>query len=413
LLAYVVAPAAEGAELPPALRAYLRAHLPVYMIPSAFVVLDRLPLTPTGKIDRKALPAPQEGAAPQALHRPRSVTEQELLTIWRSVLGTETIDLFDNFFELGGHSLMAVRMMAQIGKVYDTTLPLQALFRYPTVAELAAHVDERTPERAWSTLVALQPEGDRAPLFCVPGDGGNVFYFHSLARALGRDQPVYGLESLGLDGKAAPHTTVEAAAAYHIDRIKECWPEGPYHLAGHSFGGLIAFEMAQQLRRAGDAVATLVVLDTLPPSMPLPTASEAELVVTFEQLFAEEYGAQATLTAAAMAPLSPEERLSALTHALERIGALPMGAGTGHVRTIFEVFRLNTQTVYRPEHPVYLPFDLILAEEAPETERAAMAAGWAELEPVRVHVVPGSHTTMTYPPHVIALAERLSACLGG
>ncbi|MCB9528213.1 MAG: amino acid adenylation domain-containing protein [Myxococcales bacterium] len=413
LVAYVVAPTAEQGALSPALRAHLRDHLPVYMIPSAFVVLERLPLTPTGKIDRKALPAPEESAAPPTLHRPRSATEQGILTIWRRVLGSEAIDIFDNFFELGGHSLLAVRLMAQIGEAYDTALPLQALFRYPTVAELAAHVDERTPERAWSTLVALQPRGERAPLFCVPGDGGNVFYFHPLARALGPDRPVYGLESLGLDGKAAPHPTVEAAAAWHIAQIKARWPRGPYHLAGHSFGGLVAFEMAQQLWRAGETVATLAVLDTLPPSMPLPRASEAELVVTFERLFAEEYGAEATLTVETMAPLSPEARLVSLTRALERIGALPMGAGTRHVRTIFEVFRLNTRTVYRPRDPVRLPFDLFLAAEAPETERAAMVAGWAELGAVRAQVVPGSHTTMTYAPHVSALAERLKACLGG
>ncbi|MCB9541080.1 MAG: hypothetical protein H6703_01360 [Myxococcales bacterium] len=176
---------------------------------------------------------------------------------------------------------------------------------------------------------------------------------------------------------------------------------------------MVAFEMAQQLCRAGDAVATLAVLDTLPPSMPLPRASEAELVVTFERLFAEEYGAEATLTVEAMAPLSPEARLVSLTRALERIGALPMGAGTRHVRTIFEVFRLNTRTVYRPRDPVRLPLDLLLAAEAPETERAAMVAGWAELGAVRAQVVPGSHTTMTYAPHVSALAERLKACLGG
>lgn len=412
LVAYVVAPDADRGELPVALRMFLREHLPVYMIPSAFVALERLPLTPTGKIDRKALPAPRETTAPPAMHRPRSATEQEILTIWRSVLGTDAIAIFDNFFELGGHSLLAVRLMAQIGEAHGTTLPLQALFRYPTVAELAAHVDERTPERPWSTLVALQPQGERVPLFCVPGDGGNVFYFHPLARALGPAQPVYGLESLGLDGKATPHTTVEAAAAYHIEQIKARWPKGPYHLAGHSFGGLIAFEMAQQLHRAGDAVM-LAVLDTLPPSMPLPVASEAELLVTFEGLFAEEYDAEATLTAEAMTPLSSEARLEALTRSLQRIGALPMGAGIGHVRTLFEVFRLNTQTVYRPEHPACLPLDLFLAGEASETERAAMAAGWAELGAVRVHVVPGSHTTMTYPPHVSALAEQLKACLAG
>lgn len=416
LLAYIVPAVGAGRpeqyeQLQTLLREHLRERLPNYMIPGAFLFLDSLPLTSTGKIDRKALPAPQETDAPQALHRPRSVTEQDLLAIWREVLQNSAVGIFDNFFELGGHSLLAVRLAAQIAAAFATEMPLQALFRYPTVAELAAYLEQANPDLSWSTLVALQAHGNKAVLFCVPGDGGNVFYFYPLVKELGSEQPVYGLESLGLDGKQAPHATVEAAAAHHIQQIRARWPQGPYCLAGHSFGGLVVYEMAQQLSRMGETVSLLAIMDTLPPSMPLPAATEPELMMTFEGLFAEEYGLPTALTLEQLDPLDAEQRLYALKQALERLEALPSGATMAHVRGIFSVFRTNTQTEYHPSGIIRLPFELLLAEESPADERDEIIAGWSQFGVPRVQVVPGSHTTMTYPPHVASLADKLRTCL--
>jgi amino acid adenylation domain-containing protein len=393
------------------LREHLRQRLPSYMIPSTFVVLDTLPLTSTGKIDRKALPVHQETDVPQSLHRPRSVTEQDLLAIWQEVLQNSTVEIFDNFFELGGHSLLAVRLAAQVADAFDTELPLQALFRYPTVAELAGYLEQSNPDLSWSTLVALQPHGDKAPLFCVPGDGGNVFYFYPLVKELGSDQPVYGLESLGLDGKQPPHATVEEAAEHHIRQIRARWPHGPYYLAGHSFGGLVVYEMALQLSRAGETINMLAIMDTLPPFMPLPTATEPELMMIFEGLFAEEYGCPTSLTQEQLDPLTSEQRLQALKQALERLEVLPAGATMAHVRGIFSVFKTNTQTKYHPRDVIKLPFDLLLAEESPADEQKEIIEGWLQLGRPRVQIVPGSHTTMTYPPHVTVLANQLKTCL--
>ncbi len=421
LIGYVVpaaaAPDASGSDaaddLPGVLREHLRARLPNYMIPGAFVLLQRLPLTTTGKIDRKALPEPAAVLALAAARHPRSVTEQDLLAIWRDLLNNPEVGIFDDFFELGGHSLLAIRLAARVSDAFATELPLQALFRYPTVARLAGFLEQAHPERAWSTLVALQPRGEQAPLFCVPGDGGNVFYFHPLVRALGAERPCYGLESLGMDGKQPPHATVEAAAAHHIEQIRARWPRGPYHLAGHSFGGLVAFEIARQLSRAGAQVGMLAILDTLPPSMPLPRATESELMTIFESLFAEEYGRPTSLSVAQLDALEPEQRLDALRHALERLEALPAGATTTRVRGLFDVFRTNNQTEYQPLEVIAHPIDLLLAEEAPGAEREQMIEGWSRLGRTRARVVPGSHTTMTYPPCVDALAERLRECLAG
>ena len=400
-----------GGDFPAILREHLRARLPSWMIPGAFVVLEQLPLTPTGKIDRKALPEPSAASAPAAARHPRSVTEQDLLAIWRDLLDNPEIGIFDDFFQLGGHSLLAVRLAARISDAFDAELPLQALFRYPTVAQMAGFLEQAHPEWTWSTLIALQPRGDKAPLFCIPGDGGNVFYFHPLVRALGTDRPCCGLESLGLDGKQPPHATVEAAAAHHIAQLRARWPEGPYHLAGHSFGGLVAFEIAQQLCRAGAHVGMLAILDTLPPSMPLPRATEPELMCIFEGLFAEELDRPTALRVEQLDVLDPAQRLDALRVALERLEALPAGATTAQVRALFEVFRINNQTEYHPGSVIARPLDLLLAEEAPASEREQIIKGWSELAPVRAQIVPGSHTTMTYPPHVERLAERLRGCL--
>jgi amino acid adenylation domain-containing protein len=413
LVAYIVPASAanNSSMLQTTLREHLRQSMPNYMIPGAFMVLDVLPLTSTGKIDRKALPAPQESDALQPLQRPRSVIEQDLLSIWRNVLQNNVIGIFGNFFELGGHSLLAVRLMAQVSEAFDTELPLQALFRYPTVAELASYLEQSNPALSWSTLVALQPHGDKAPLLCVPGDGGNVFYFYPLVKELGSDQPVYGLESLGLDGKQTPHATVEAAATHHIQKIRERWPHGPYCLAGHSFGGLVVYEIAQQLIKAGQTVNMLAIMDTLPPSMPLPTATESELMMIFEELFAEEYGLSTSLTLEQLERLTSEQRLEALKLALEKLEALPVGATIAYVQGIFSVFRTNTQTEYHPHNVTKLPFELLLAGESPVGEQEDIIAGWSQFGMPQVHIVPGSHTTMTYPPHVVTLAEKLQTRL--
>jgi acyl carrier protein len=232
------------------------------MMPMAFVVLDSLPLTASGKLNRRALPEP-----PSFNEHPttktsaaQSTTEKLLAKIWSEVLGIKEVGVDDNFFELGGHSLLAVLLFSRIQKYFGKRLPLATLFQAPTVARLAAVIqNEGTP--GWSSLVPIQPAGTKPPFFCIHAKGGNVLEYYDLARHLGADQPFYGLQALGLDPGREAHTCIADMAAHYIKEIREIQPAGPYFLGGRSMGGTIAFEMACQLRswdvhdRAGFAVS--------------------------------------------------------------------------------------------------------------------------------------------------------------
>ena len=252
------------------LRTFLRKQLPEYMVPSALVQVESLPLTPNGKVDRRALPAP--GLARTDLERtyvaPRDALEMQLAAVWEKILGIESIGIRDNFFDLGGHSLLAVRLLAQVEKVSGKKLPLVTLFQAPTVEQLAKILRQEEWKAPWSSLVAIQPLGSKLPFFCVHAAAGNVFFYSDLARHLGPDQPFYGLQAQGLDGDQEPCTRVEEMASHYIKEICTVQPEGPYLLGGLSFGGIMAYEMAQQLQAQGQKVGLLVLFDTWGPGYP-------------------------------------------------------------------------------------------------------------------------------------------------
>ena len=264
LVAYVV-PNQPSAIPASGLRGYLSEKLPAYMVPAAVVLMDALPLTPNRKLDRRALPALEQVRLENADEyiAPRSATERQLADIWAEVLGIEQVGVHDNFFELGGHSLMAVRLFALMEKSFGKRLPLATLFQAPTVAQLAAILQTGAPP-SLSSLVPIQPLGSKQPFFCVHAVGGNVLEYYALARHLGTDQPFYGLQSRGLSGEAQPHTSIREMAAHYLKEIREFQPTGPYLLGGRSLGGIIAFEMACQLRAQDQEVGLLALLDSYP-----------------------------------------------------------------------------------------------------------------------------------------------------
>lgn len=189
-------------------------------------------------------------------------TERQLAEIWQKVLGVESVSLDQNFFDLGGDSSLAVRMFAEIEKVFRVKLPLATLYEAPTIGGLARAVRGESAS-GWSPLVTIQPEGSRPPLFCFHGAGGNVLIYRDLVRHLGANQPVYGLQAQGLDGSLPPLTTVEDMAALYVREIRRVQAQGPYFLGGYCGGGTLAYEAAQQLHAAGDRVALLALFDTM------------------------------------------------------------------------------------------------------------------------------------------------------
>ncbi|WP_405813392.1 amino acid adenylation domain-containing protein [Streptomyces sp. NBC_01390] len=280
LVAYVVpteapTPGKEpegGAESSDDLRVHLARTLPAHMVPSAFVAVAALPRTASGKLDRKALPAPD--ATPQGTKAaPRTGAEETLREIFAEVLGLDPaqVGVHDSFFDLGGHSLLAPRLTSRIRVELGTDLPLRVLFDTPTVAALARRVGNGDGDRSVDTgaaplgpLLPLRTRGHREPLFCLPPASGLSWGFAGLARHIAPDRPLYGLQSRGLVPGQEPAGTLAEVVAEHTARIREVQRHGPYHLLGYSMGGLVAYEVAVRLRAAGEQVALLALLDAFP-----------------------------------------------------------------------------------------------------------------------------------------------------
>jgi amino acid adenylation domain-containing protein len=358
-------------------REHLLSRLPEHMIPTAFVVLEAFPLTPNGKVDRKALPAPElRSARMRAQHvAPRDTTEKTLARIWSQVLGVQDLGVHDNFFDLGGHSIVGIQLLAQVERQLGRKLPLNALFQAPTVAQLATMLGKEEQPRELEYLAIMQDKGDLPPMFCVHGDEANYF----LPKYLGEDQPFYAFFHQGEDGRPLPHAEVKDIAANFIRELKLVRPHGPYMLSGFSFGGLVAYEMAQQLTRNGDHVALLALLDTYAP-------------IEFAKVMRQE--------SKMYYPLKKFILRRAVKWIHEQGKALPM-----RIRR-FSIIDSYDQATYRyhPE-PYHGPILFIKAANSP----GPMHMGWADLAKGGFSQVvsPGDHFNMIQEPHVQTLAKLM------
>jgi amino acid adenylation domain-containing protein len=260
LIAYVIPEDDQTLDLGQ-LRLRLKEQLPEYMIPAAIVPLASFPLTANGKVDRLALPPPSDSVSHDmtAGPRPRNRLEFQLAAIWESVLGVADVGVRANFFDLGGHSILALRIMSAIAQTLGKRLPISLLFRAPTIESLAETLGQEGCEIRWDSLVAIQPGGTRPPLFAVPGVGGNVLVFSRLSRLLGPDQPFFGLQTPGLDGKERPLTNVRDMAARYVREVRSVRATGPYVICGTCTGGVVAYEMAQQLLAQGERVILAIM----------------------------------------------------------------------------------------------------------------------------------------------------------
>jgi amino acid adenylation domain-containing protein len=241
------------------LRSFVREKLPEYLVPTFFVELEEIPVTPVGKLDYKRLPSPTVSFERDQVISPRNPVEKKLVSIWESLLDYSPISIRDNFFDLGGNSLLAMRLFSLIEKNFSKRLPVSSIFQEETIENLASLIfSNNSSESKISPIVAIQPLGTKKPLFCVHGGGGEVLIYRDLTVELGNNQPVYGLRYVNRESKSM---SVEDLAKQYIKEVRRLQPEGPYHLLGFCYGGAIAYEMAYQLISSGQKVNFLTIIN--------------------------------------------------------------------------------------------------------------------------------------------------------
>ncbi len=423
LVAYVVSDQSQ-VSTPGELRRFLKEQLPEYMVPSAFVLLDALPLTPNGKVDRRALPVPDQ-ARPElerAFVAPQDTLELQLTQIWEKVLGIGSVGVRDNFFELGGHSLLAVRLFAQIKEFFGKDLPLATLFQAPTIEQLANILCSQGWDAPRELLVPLQPGGNKPPLFCIYG----ILLYHDLARHLGPQQAVYGvyiqdevnlLLAGRLETELSTLTSVADQATLYLKKIRTLQPVGPYFLAGESFGGLVAFEMAQQLHAQGEKVALLALFDTQAPGDMKGLPWRERVCLHLGNLL--QKGSTYALQKVGQRIDSSKDRLVSIISSIYR----KFDQGSGRVLPSYlqevaqhdlrQQIRVQAVRNYVP-HPY--PGKVILFRAMNQSQFDAYYTApqlWGSLAAggLEVHAVPGDHISILQKPHVQVLAAKLRACL--
>jgi amino acid adenylation domain-containing protein/non-ribosomal peptide synthase protein (TIGR01720 family) len=426
LVAYLVVTESEVSVN--ALRQFLKERLPEYMVPAAFVFLDALPLNPNGKVDRRALPAPDANSLTGDTNfaPPRDVVEQQLVEIWSEVLNLYPVGVNGNFFNLGGHSLLAVQLMSKIEQQFGIVLPLAALFQNPTIEQLAVTLRQPIDEQQWSSLIPIKSSGSKSPFFCVPGAGGNPLYLYNLAHHLDRDRPFYALQSVGLDGKSEPHSCIEDMAADYIQSIQSLQPQGPYLLGGHSFGGQVAFEMALQLQKMGQEVSLLAFLDSGAPEEPdtnqiANDIEEADWWYEIGMVVEGLYGTSLELDRETLTSLTPDQQLIYFQERLKASNLLAPDVGIDQLRGLIQVYKNQVQMIYQPKEIYHNQITFFMSskdeamdESAEESESSGNPAlGWHKFcsQPLDIHIIPGSHFTMMNEPHVQVLAECLATCI--
>ncbi|OUL18005.1 type I polyketide synthase [Nostoc sp. 106C] len=357
----------------------------------------------------------------QAYVEPRSQLEQTIAQIWQKSLGIEPLGIHDNFFELGGDSLLAVYLIAKIGAATQTKLSAHSLIDAPTIADLAKLITQNAspsqltngqakPELP-STLVEIQPGGSKLPLFLIHPVGGHVYIYRDLAQYLGSDQPVYGLQAQGIDGQTTPLTEVEVMATQYIKALHVIQPHGPYFLGGSSFGGTIAYEMAQQLQAQGEKVALLALIDT-PGRGHMPSDIENDDIKIMS--YALGVGANLPVSVEQLRQLSTDDQLHYFLQQGKTALRMPADFGLSELRHHQNLFKINIKAM-RNYVPQAYPGRVIFfrASDRDSFNPQNPELGWHDLAMagLEIHEVPGNHITMNFPPHVQVMAKLLKVYL--
>jgi amino acid adenylation domain-containing protein len=439
LVSYIL-PYIEVQNFPSLLRKFLKEKLPEYMIPKAFVLLDSLPLTTNCKVDIDVLASrdiPNQ-FIDEKFVAPRNTIELTLAKIWSEILNVERVGIYDNFFELGGHSLLAISFLEQIHKQFERELPLSTLFLNPTIESLAIYLSSKTDALGWSPLVPIQPAGSNPPIFCVHPIFGVVFPYYELAYHLGKNQPFYGLQPIGIDGKT-PLTRIEDMATHYIEALRRVQPQGPYYIAGWSFGSWIAFEMAQQLQKSGEEVALLAVLDTLAPiksnvpsfgnSFKFFLTTVARYIWPFFLDYVSLISAPSQKRMKGLLRSPNFKKLAQILKANLFLHSILKQNITADLMTEESKLRLLSELAIRPMLRVFFANNKAVLNYVPQVYpqrihlfrtkvqssivKEDQSMGWNQLTVggTEIHHIPGNHLTMLRKPHIQILAAKLKACI--
>lgn len=430
LIAYVSSPSADSIDIE-SLRTFLAQRLAAYKLPAAIVPLASMPLTSSGKVDRKRLPTviPQQSWLSNIV-LPRNDWEQFLADAWCAELKLTTVGIHQNFFEIGGSSLQAAMLTTQLSKQLQINVPTALLFDLADIAQLAERLAALHPQvlaarfghecisfyeqnesssdgSPHPLLAPLKPSGDQPPVFMVHPPGGIVVCYRELSRYLPSSQPLWAIRSRGLHGAEQLPESIEQMAADYLQALQTVQPHGPYTIGGWSLGGLVAYEMAKQLLAAGQKIKRLVFLDTTIPE------GAASCVPIEEQVnVGLEYGIELTLDQ--LGELSPEEQLPLLHDHADKLGILAGQSAPEVVeRVLSDLQNLFHHHVGLSRKYRLTPMDarllLLRPEEVPFDLKVSEDRGWRHLLPrVEVRFVPGHHHSMVQAPQVKRLAEVLS-----
>ncbi|MGI4806439.1 MAG: non-ribosomal peptide synthetase, partial [Janthinobacterium lividum] len=394
----------------------LKEALPPFMIPAQMVLLDDFPLTPNNKIDRKALPKPADLAAANMakITAPRTSVEKMVADIWCEVLGRSFISIYDNFFEIGGHSLLAVQIMNRIEKETGKRLPLASLFESSTIEALALLLQMDGESITWDALVPIKPKGNKTPLYIVHGAGLNVLLFNTLAMNLNPEQPVYGLQAKGLNGVDEPLDKLEDIAAYYVSEIAKHNPNGPYVLAGYSFGGTIAYEMAKQFQAMGKKIKILALFDSYASQTELAYPKYIRILHKFWNYCCRFFY---TFVLMAQNPADTiryksetiQRKLTTLYWKLKKQNQQSGFLGYSH-----KIDEMNKKAAEAYQITPYNgKIDLFRAKVRTYYMKDPDYLGWKKfaLKGVQIHNIPGDHNYIFAPPNDKEFAQVLQECL--
>ena len=441
LIAYIV-PRGKVRGLAANIIDFLKSELPNHMVPSSIVMLDALPLTPIGKVDRKALPAPDALRTDlgESFIEPRDPLERQLARIWEEVLAVKPVGILDNFFELGGHSLLALVLVDQIKRRLRRDLPLQELLEEPTVQHIAGVLrikDRQVCKMIHATnttetpLIEVQSAGSRAPFFCVvPLNGFFPSYVRTLlgdlSRNLGSQQPFYALQPpiWRSSGEVSP-CTIEDLATFCLEAARKVHPEGDYYLGGWCSGGVVAFEMAQQLQKQGCSVALVALLESFPPvggQELLDSDMDSVLMGEFftSGLAFKPINQDSSELFAELRQLNPEDRLEYAVKKAKEVNALPPDLPSHLVLRLFRIFRHATLLshrlleLYRSTMQIYHGRIIQFSARNNNHGNSKHISGWHHFSSMNIleHIVPGDHVSMLAEPQVQILAQQLKPYLG-